>query len=131
MKENGDVEKLRSFSFDILRGLHYMHDKGIIHMDMKPANLMIKPVSNPHEYPIVKIADFGLSRITGPDGYIEIEKKCGTDKYIAPEVRDSAIITTAVDIWCYGLILHVLTVGFLPYAQKWTPGEPIKFTPRY
>ena len=131
MKTDGDIEKLRSFSFDILRGLHYIHQKGVVHMDMKPANLMIKPVVNPNEYPLVKIADFGLSRILDENASVEIEKKCGTDKFIAPEVKDGARVTTAVDMWCYGLILHLLTVGFLPYALKWTPGQPLKFTPRY
>ena len=131
MKPDGDIEKLRSLSFDIVQGLDHIHSNGVVHMDMKPANLMIKPVSNPDEYPIVKIGDFGLSRMLGSDGTVEIEKRCGTDKYIAPEVKDGARVTPAVDIWCFGLILHVLTVGFLPFALKWVPGEPLKFTPRY
>jgi serine/threonine protein kinase len=131
MKSDGNVEKLRSFTFDILNGLKYIHEKGIVHMDMKPANLMIKPVSNPNEYPMVKIADFGLSRLLDSDLTVEIEKRCGTDKYIPPEVRDGAKVTTAVDMWCFGLILHLLTVGFLPFALKWTPGQPLKFPPRH
>lgn len=131
MKPKGDIEKLKSFSYDIIHGLNYIHRNGVVHMDMKPANLMIKPIENQSEYPMVKIGDFGLSRFLQSDGIVEIEKRCGTDKYIAPEVKDGAKVTTSVDMWCYGLILHVLTVGFLPSALKWNPGEPLKFTPRY
>ncbi|OMJ67759.1 hypothetical protein SteCoe_34994 [Stentor coeruleus] len=131
MKPDGDVEKLRSFSLDILRGLDYLHSHGVIHMDMKPANLMVKPVQNQDEYPIVKIADFGLSRFLAENGFAYIEKKCGTDKYVAPEVKDGSNVTCAVDIWAFGLILYLLTVGFLPFALKWMPGQQLKFMPRH
>ncbi|OMJ78729.1 hypothetical protein SteCoe_21407 [Stentor coeruleus] len=131
MKPDGDVEKLRSFSLDILRGLDYLHSNGVVHMDMKPANLMIKPVQNTDEYPIVKIADFGLSRLLCEDGLVFIEKKCGTDKFIPPEVKDGAKVNCAVDMWAFGLILYLLTVGFLPFALKWMPGQPLKFITRH
>lgn len=127
----GDVEKLRSFSYDILSGLEYLHSNNVIHMDLKPANIMLQPESNYLEYPIVKIGDFGLSRRCNSSGGVFIDKQCGTDKYVAPEVRDGAWVTHAVDMWCYGLILHNLTVGFSPYVLKWTPGKPLTFNPRY
>jgi serine/threonine protein kinase len=130
-KDDGGVDKLRSFSFDILQGLAYLHSLRIVHLDMKPANLLLKTDVSDNEYPLVKICDFGLSRSVGDEGGVVIEKRCGTDKYIPPEVRDGAWITPAVDIWSFGLILHVLTVGFYPYATSWKPGEPLKFTPRY
>jgi len=130
-KPDGDVEKLKSFSFDILRGLEYIHKCGVIHMDMKPGNLFLKPEVVHTEYPIVKIGDFGLSRRIDSSGGTYIEKECGTAKYIAPEVKNGAWVTTAVDIWCFGLIMHVLTVGFSPYVLKWTPGQEVPFNRRY
>ena len=131
MKHDGNIEKLRSFSFDILRGIEYIHSQGVVHMDLKPANLMVNKKVNPNEYPLVKIADFGLSRVIESDGLCLIEKKCGTHKYIAPEVRDGAKVGVVVDMWAYGLILHLLTVGYLPFALKWTPGQALKFMPRH
>lgn len=130
LKSDGNIEKLRSFSYDILRGVEYMHSKGIIHMDLKPANLMVKTEVSANEYPLVKVADFGLSRSVQSDGFCVIEKRCGTDKYIAPEVRDGASIGVVSDMWAYGMILHLLTVGYLPYATKWTPGQELKFIQR-
>jgi serine/threonine protein kinase len=131
MKPDGGKEKLRSFTYDILSGLSYLHRNRVVHMDMKPANLMVMPVRDESEYPLVKISDFGLSRLVDADGFVDIEKRCGTDKFIAPEVKDGARISCAVDMWSFGMILHLLAVGFLPYALKWAPGEPLKFIPRH
>lgn len=131
MKPDGGIEKLRSFTYDILQGLDYIHSNGVIHLDMKPANLLLKTDVEANEYPLVKICDFGLSRKVQDNGGIQIERKCGTDKYVPPEVRDNAWITPAVDMWCFGLILHQLTVGFSPYALRWRPGEKVPFSDRY
>ncbi|CAG9328798.1 unnamed protein product [Blepharisma stoltei] len=130
-KSDGGIDKLKSFTYDILKGLEYLHDNHIIHLDLKPANLMVKPVTQSNEYPLVKIGDFGLSRRFGEEGGVIIDQKCGTDKYIPPEVRSGAWITPAVDMWCFGLILHTLTVGFAPYVLKWNPGQEIPFNPRW
>lgn len=131
MKNDGNIEKLRSFSYDILRGVEYMHSKGIVHMDLKPANLMVMTEVSDEEYPLVKVADFGLSRPVESDGFCVIEKRCGTDKYIAPEVKDGARIGVVSDMWAFGMILHLLTVGYLPYATKWAPGQELKFIQRH
>lgn len=119
IKPDGGIEKLRSFTFDILQGLEYIHSLNIIHMDLKPANLMILNYYDEHSYPLVKICDFGLSRRFQPgESGVVIEKKCGTDKFIAPEVCDNGFVTPMVDMWCFGIILHTLTVGYTPYVLK-------------
>lgn len=130
-KSDGGVDKFRSFTFDILKGLTYLHKSGIIHMDLKPANLLLDKDVDLDEYPLVKLCDFGLSRRISDDGGIIIEKKCGTHNYVAPEVRDQARVTTAVDMWCLGVLLHILAVGFPPHALRWKPGEDVKFGPRH
>ena len=130
-KKDGAVDKFRSFTFDILTGLAYLHENGIIHMDLKPANLLLDRLVDDLEYPLVKLCDFGLSRRVSDDGGIVIEKKCGTNNYVAPEVRDQARVTPAVDIWCLGVLLHILAVGFPPHALRWKPGEEVKFGPRH
>ena len=50
---------------------------------------------------------------------------------MAPEVRDGAHVTPAVDMWCFGVLLHILAVGFPPHALRWKPGEEVRFGPRY
>lgn len=130
-KRDGAVEKFKSFTCDIVLGLAYLHANGIIHMDLKPANLLLKKDVPTNEFPLVKLCDFGLSRRVSDDGSVLIEKKCGTSGYVAPEVCDQAFVTSAVDMWCLGVMLHMLAVGFAPYALRWKPGEELKFNPRY
>ena len=130
-KKDGAVDKLRSFTYDIVEGLRYLHENGVIHMDLKPGNLLLKKDVPTCEYPLVKLCDFGLSRRVEEDGGIVIEKKCGTSSYVAPEVSDQARVTTAVDMWGLGVLLHILAVGFAPFALRWKPGEELKFNPRY
>ncbi|CAG9325758.1 unnamed protein product [Blepharisma stoltei] len=131
LKPDGGVQKLKSFSYDVIQGLEYLHSQGIIHLDLKPGNLLLYTDVDEDEYPLVKICDFGLSRKVDETGYALIEKKCGTDKYVPPEVNDGARISPAADMWSLGLLLHNLAVGYTPHAMKWTPGQPIPFHKRH
>ena len=131
VKPNGGVQKLKSFCFDILSALYYLHFHGIIHMDLKPSNLLLQPNVDPtQEYPLVKMCDFGLARQVGSDGHVTLPWKCGSDQYRAPEVKDGANVTCAVDMWSFGIFLHRLSVGFRPHDLGWKPGETIPFPAR-
>ena len=132
VKPNGGVQKLRSFCFDILSALHYLHYHGIMHMDLKPSNLLLQTnVDSNHEYPIVKMCDFGLARQVGSDGHLTLPWKCGSDQYRAPEVKDGASVSCKVDMWSFGIFLHRLSVGFRPHDLAWKPGTPIPFPTRH
>lgn len=132
VKPNGGVQKLRSFCFDILSALHYLHYHGIMHMDLKPSNLLLQTnVDSTREYPIVKICDFGLARQVGSDGFLTLPWKCGSDQYRAPEVKDGAMVSCKVDMWSFGIFLHRLSVGFRPHDLGWKPGETISFPLRH
>ena len=100
-------------------------------MDIKPANLLLNVQVQEDEYPMVKICDFGLARRINCNGGCFISKKCGTEPYIAPEVVDGAYVTTAVDMWSIGILLHVLAVGYNPTVLKWKPGQDLPMPPRY
>jgi serine/threonine protein kinase len=126
VKPDGGIQKLKSFSFDILQGLKFLHSINIIHMDIKPANLLLSAKFNDDEYPLVKICDFGLSKIADEEGKAFIKLRCGTELYIAPEVRSESFVTTAVDMWSFGIFLHVLTVGYSPVSYSWKPGNPLR-----
>lgn len=130
-KRDGGLEKFRSFTFDIVSGLAYLHRQGIVHLDLKPGNLLMSREVGPDEYPLVKLCDLGLSRKVGEDGRALVEKRCGSSFYIAPEVTDQSFVTTSADMWSLGVLLHLFAVGFPPHALRWQPGEELKFSPRY
>ena len=92
-------------------GLKYLHNYGIIHRDLKPDNIMLTEQS---EKGIVKIMDFGLSKIAGYkerliDGY-------GTLSYVAPEVLLRIPYNKEVDIWSLGIILFYMLCGHVPFS---------------
>ena len=95
---------------DIASGLNHLHDEGIIHRDLKPSNILIKINSDGI---IPKIADFGFSRKIprGRDHYSASDGGLGTPCWCPKEVLDNkevkgAHITTAVDMFAYGCIVH-------------------------
>ena len=131
LKPDGGVGKLRSFSFDILTALSYLHQSQVVHLDLKPANLLLDRRVEETEYPLAKLCDFGLSRRVETNGCTYVEKRCGTDPYIAPEVKDHSYVTSAADMWSFGILLYQLAVGFVPATLKWKPGDSVPFVPRY
>ncbi len=121
------------FVLQAARGLKYAHDRGIIHRDIKPDNLMV------NEHGIVKIADMGLAKMTGqtdipssetPDpgqrthilkgASADITMKAvamGTPAYMAPEqARDASSVDHHADQYSLGCTLYYLVAGKAPYS---------------
>jgi len=94
----------------ILHAVQYLHEKGIAHRDLKPENLLCSG-SGSHE--IVKIADFGLSKLFSGDE--ELTTSCGTPGYVAPEVLMSESYDKSVDMWGIGIITYILLAGYPPF----------------
>ncbi|TMW63811.1 hypothetical protein Poli38472_002752 [Pythium oligandrum] len=92
-------------------GVAYLHEQGIIHRDLKLANLLLTSDLE------VKISDFGLAtRMADEHGTV-----CGTPNFIAPEVLtavDGGEYDQAVDIWSLGCILYTLLLGTPPFEGK-------------
>lgn len=100
-----------------LSAIAYCHEKGVIHKDLKPENVMVstakdKPVSEMH----VVIVDFGLSEVfTHPTDRSNIVS--GTPPYMAPEVW-AGNFNKACDLWSCGVMLFFLLSGRLPFMAQ-------------
>lgn len=130
LQPSGDISRLRSFSRDLFRGLEHMHGAKIVHLDIKPANLLLQNSSR--EFPTLKLCDFGLSHFLERDGKVQLISRCGTEPFIAPEVRSRAYVSSAADVWSAAVFLHKLAVGFTPYCVRgWKPGDELNFPKRY
>jgi len=100
----------------LVEGVDYLHNMGIAHRDLKPENLLCTD-GEPGVDMIIKIADFGLSKVFN-DGSV-LETSCGTPDYAAPEVlRMEGTYDKQVDCWSIGVITYVLLCGFPPFYGK-------------
>jgi serine/threonine protein kinase len=95
-----------------LKGLQHSHHCGIVHQDMKPANLMIQKDGS------IKIADFGISRIAGPGVWTPTGKIRGTPAYMSPEQAGGKEPTYRWDLFSTGVMFYELVAGFNPFGAK-------------
>jgi calcium/calmodulin-dependent protein kinase I len=85
-----------------------LHDLGIVHRDLKPENILCG-----ENLDDIKIADFGLSKITMPNE--KMDAAYGTLSYVAPEVLSRSGYDKEVDLWSVGVILFLIVYGRLPF----------------
>uniref|UniRef100_A0A0E0MMH0 Protein kinase domain-containing protein n=1 Tax=Oryza punctata TaxID=4537 RepID=A0A0E0MMH0_ORYPU len=89
----------------ICLGLHYLHERQIIHLDLKPDNVLLDDSMVP------KIADFGLSRLLSEEKSRMVTKRIfGTRRYMAPEYLVDGDITVKSDIYSLGLIIREMVL---------------------
>jgi serine/threonine protein kinase/tetratricopeptide (TPR) repeat protein len=97
----------------VARTVHYAHEHGILHRDIKPGNILLDENGEPH------LSDFGLARLvehgSTVTGTLEV---MGTPSYMAPEqaVGNNAAICPATDVYGLGAVLYELLTGHPPFA---------------
>ncbi|CAO1633766.1 unnamed protein product [Sympodiomycopsis kandeliae] len=94
------------YIYQVLEGLLYLHDQGVIHRDIKGANILTTKDGS------VKLADFGVATRTGAMSDFAV---VGSPYWMAPEVIDQSGATTASDIWSVGCVVIELLEGKPPY----------------
>jgi Protein kinase domain len=102
-----------SFIAQVARGLDYLHTQGVVHRDIKGANILVTKDSE------VKLADFGVSTRRGPDtaGAASNLDVAGTPYWMAPEIITLSGCSTVSDIWSVGCTVIELLTGFPPYHE--------------
>ncbi|NXO78205.1 ST17B kinase, partial [Sitta europaea] len=95
----------------ILEGLCCLHENNIVHLDLKPQNILL---SSTNPLGDVKIVDFGMSRKL--ENSSELRQIMGTTEYLAPEILNYDPITTATDMWNIGVISYMLLTQESPFA---------------
>ncbi|XP_055337428.1 serine/threonine-protein kinase Chk1-like [Paramacrobiotus metropolitanus] len=103
--------KCHKWFVQIMNGLDYLHQMGIVHRDIKPENLLLD------QNDVIKISDFGLATLFRDKGKLrEITTRRGTASYVAPEVynRDK-FHAQPLDIWSAGIVLVTMVSGELPW----------------
>lgn len=97
----------------LITGIGYLHECGVIHRDLKPENILIETF--PDNRFVIKITDFGLSKLGTP---AELTFDCcGTPAYVAPEVLHKVGYKTGVDLWAVGIILYTMVCKQFPFQS--------------
>ena len=110
-------DALRAYCQDILEGLDYVHRSGIVHCDIKLANVFLNEPDREDEFDVAKLADFGLSRFRMPEygGKALMAVKCGTMGYMAPEIaQKDSLVGPEIDMWSFGVMLYEMCVAYKP-----------------
>jgi serine/threonine protein kinase len=106
----------------VARTVHYAHEHGILHRDIKPGNILLDAKGEPH------LTDFGLARLVESESSVtHTLDVLGTPSYMAPEqaVGNNAHVTSATDVYGLGAVLYQLLTGQPPFAGG-TTYETIK-----
>lgn len=107
---HGDVEMLVRVALRAAEALAALHDAGVVHGDLKPANLLVSPGS-PDD---VRLVDLGLADVAG---HVR-PSFAGTQGYAAGELRRGERATVATDLFALGATMHALLTGALPHSSR-------------
>ncbi|UJR37554.1 hypothetical protein I4U23_030255 [Adineta vaga] len=108
-KDTLNEEEAAKFILQILEGVHHMHEKNVVHLDLKPENIMLLEKNKTQ----IKIIDFGISRKLRPNE--QTKETFGTPEFVAPEVIAFEPVTLATDMWSIGVITYILLSGASPF----------------
>ncbi len=107
----------------VARAIESAHDKGIVHRDLKPENILLDGRGH------VKVADFGLAGIRGPDSKLQLTATSvamGTLNYMAPEQRrDAKNVDGRADLFSLGVIFYEVLTGELPLGRFKLPSQRV------
>lgn len=99
------------FAGQILAALQHAHDKGIVHQDIKPQNIMLLQDGT------IKVTDFGIARFSRADGNTKTENAIGSVHYISPEQARGERTDDKADIYSVGVVMYEMLTGQLPFQS--------------
>ncbi len=97
------------FTIQILKALQHAHDKGIVHRDVKPQNIMVLHDGS------IKVTDFGIARFSRSEQRTITDKAIGSVHYISPEQAKGEKTDEKADVYSVGVMLYEMLTGRLPF----------------
>lgn len=105
------VQEAAAYMVQIAFALHHAHERGIIHRDVKPSNMLLEYPGSNH----VLLTDFGIAKIQGARGLTKSGTTIGTPEYMSPEQAEGRDIDERSDIYALGCVLYETLAGRPPF----------------
>ena len=106
-----DPREALYFVTQILRALQHAHDKGIVHRDIKPQNIMLISDGT------IKVTDFGIARFSRSETRTMTDGAIGSVHYISPEQAKGSVTDAKTDLYAVGVMLYEMLTGRLPFQS--------------
>jgi TolB-like protein len=107
-----ELDEAIGLATQVAEGLQEAHKKGVVHRDIKSANIMVTEKGQ------AKIMDFGLARVTGTTMMTKEGMTMGTIAYMSPEQARGEAVDHRTDIWSFGVVLYEIFSGRLPFKGE-------------
>ncbi|MEM9596814.1 MAG: protein kinase [Acidobacteriota bacterium] len=105
------VDEARTLAIQVARGLDQAHAAGIVHRDVKPANVIVTDRGE------AKILDFGIAKVSDDANLTRTGTSPGTPAYMAPEQIGEGAVDARADLWALGVMLYEMLAGHRPFRS--------------
>ena len=105
-----EIREIIMYTEQVLRALEHAHQKGIVHRDIKPQNIMLLKNG------IIKVMDFGIAKLPNAETVTVKDSAIGTVYYISPEQASGKPIDARSDIYSLGVMMYEMATGKLPFT---------------
>jgi len=105
-------DRVRFYCAEIVLGIEYLHNSGVIYRDLKPENILLTDEGH------IILTDFGISKEGLEADDARTATFCGTPEYLAPEVLQGKGYTKAIDWWSFGTLMFEMLTGLPPFYSQ-------------
>lgn len=112
LSKNGplDSDDIAEYAMDVASALAYAHQRGVVHRDVKPGNILITDTGK------VKVTDFGIARAGTSESLTQTGSVMGTATYFSPEQAQGYNVDGRSDIYSLGIVMYELATGTAPFT---------------
>ena len=107
-----DLNEILRLAIQMAKGLGYAHDRGVVHRDFKPGNILITKNGE------VKITDFGIAKMARSSIHTQAHTVMGSPAYMSPEQANGDNTDHRTDIYAFGIVLYQMICGELPFKGE-------------
>ncbi len=116
-KQRLDSDEAMKISFDILNALDYAHQRGVIHRDVKPPNILVTEKLDAY------LVDFGIALELGKKRVTQFGTNIGTPEYMSPEQIRGEKLDHRTDVYSFGCVLYEMLAGSTPFGTTGEEGQ--------